>query len=294
VAAPPGLKTMSRNLLNLGLFVTVALLAAVVIWEPGQQQGVTGKPLSSLQADDIQRIHVQRDGLQDVQLQKQEGNWQMLAPYRVDADNTRVRALLRLADATSHASFSAGDRRLADFGLAPARAQVRFDDSLFQFGGLEHISKRRYVLLDGTIHLITDLFYHQLRTSATQFVSPRLFSPTQRITRLLLADRQYAQQHDGSWLVTPAADSVSADQLNEFIEHWQRLRASRVSSADEQGGKEQVSIELADGSKLVFEIVRSENEVVFTRRDLGLQYHVPVETAEALFALPKPNAPEQN
>lgn len=285
---------MSRNLLNLGLFVIVALLVAVVIWEPGQQQDVTGKPLSSLNADDIHRIHIRRDGLQDIQLQKQDGNWHMLAPYRVAADNTRVRALLRLADTTSHASFSAGDRKLADFGLAPIRAQVRFDDSLFQFGGLEHISKRRYVLLDDTIHLITDLFYHQLRTSATQFVSPRLFSPTQRITRLLLADRQYAQQHDGSWQVTPAADSVSADQLNEFIEHWQRLRASRVSSADEQGSEEQVSIELADGSKLVFEIVRNENEVVFTRRDLGLQYHVPVETAEALFALPKPNAPEQN
>jgi hypothetical protein len=246
-----------------------------------------------LKDDDIHRIHIQRDGLQDVQLEKQHGNWHMLAPYQVDADDTRVRALLRLADTTSHVSFAATDRKLADYGLEPVLAQVKFNDSLFQFGGLEHISKRRYVLLDGMIHLVTDLFYHQLRTSATQFVSPRLFTDAQRITRLQLADRQYAQQHDGSWLVTPTLDGISADRLNEYIENWQRLRASRISTADEQGSEEQVSVEFADGSSLLLEIVRSENEVVFTRRDLGLQYHVPVETAETLLALPTPDAPQQ-
>jgi hypothetical protein len=284
---------MSRNLLNLGLFVIVALLAAVVMWEPGRQQDVT-RTLSSLQGDDIQRIHIQRDGLQDVQLEKQHGNWHMLAPYRVDADDTRVRALLRLADTTSHASFAATDRKLADYGLEPILAQVKFNNSLFQFGSLEHISKRRYVLLDDMIHLVTDLFYHQLRTSATQFVSPRLFRDTQRITRLQLADRQYEQQHDGSWLVTPATEQLSADRLNEYIENWQRLRASRISTTDEQGSDEQVSIEFVDGSSLVFEIVRNENEVVFTRRDLGLQYRVPVHTAKALFSPPKPDALEQD
>ncbi|NNG13867.1 MAG: hypothetical protein HKM22_01755, partial [Gammaproteobacteria bacterium] len=150
---------MSRNLLNLGLLVIILLLVAVVMWEPGQQQDVSNK-LSSLKSDDIHRIHIQRDGLQDIQLEKRHGNWNMLAPYRVAADNTRVRALLRLADTTSHVSFAAGDRKLADYGLKPVLAQVTFDDSLFQFGNLEHISKRRYVLLpDNTIHLVTDLFY---------------------------------------------------------------------------------------------------------------------------------------
>ena len=283
---------MSRNLLNLGLLVIVLLLVAVVMWEPGQQQDVTSK-LSSLKGDDIHRIHIQRDGLQDIQLEKRHGNWNMLAPYRVAADNTRVRALLRLADTTSHVSFAAGDRKLADYGLKPVLAQVTFDDSLFQFGNLEQISKRRYVLApDNEIHLATDLFYYQLRTSATQFVSPRLFSNTQRISRLQLADHQYEKKHDGSWLMTPTTNTIPADKLNAYIDNWQRLRASRISAAGESISDEQVSIELADGNSLVLDILRNENEVVFIRRNIGLQYHVPLQAAEALLTPPKTDALE--
>lgn len=285
---------MSRNLVNLGLLVILALLAAVLVWEPGQQEDVTPK-LSALLADDINHIHIQHDALQTIRLEKRDGNWHMLEPYRVAADNTRVAALLRLADTTSHVRFSAEGRKLDDYGLDPVLAQVRFNDSLFQFGNLEHISKRRYILApDNNIHLVTDLFYHQLRTSATHFVSPRLFGDTQRITRLALTEHVYEQQHDGHWSVTPATDTVSADRLNELIGSWQRLRAHRISAAGEQRGDERVGIELADGSKLTFEILRSDNEVVFIRRDIGLQYHVASQAAEPLFDLPKPDAPEQN
>ena len=283
---------MSRNILNFGLLVIVLLLTAVVMWEPGEQQDVTSK-LSSLKGDDISRIHIQRDGLQDIQLEKQHGSWNMLAPYRVTADNTRVRALLRLADTTSHVHFATKDRKLSNYGLKPVLAQVTFDDSLFQFGNLEQISKRRYVLApDNEIHLATDLFYYQLRTSATQFVSPRLFSNTQRITRLALADHQYEKKHDGSWLMTPTTNTIPADKLNAYIDNWQRLRASRISKAAEQVGDEHASIELADGNSLIFEILHKEDEIIFIRRDLGLQYHVSLQAAEVLLTPPKADALE--
>jgi hypothetical protein len=286
VATPPGLTTMSRNLLNLGLFLFVLVLAALVIWEPGQEQEAISK-LSSLAPGDIKRIHIQRDALQDVELEKQDGRWQMLSPFQVAADKTRVGALLRLVDTTSHVHFPAAGRQLADYGLDPVLAQVRFDDHLFQFGALEHISKRRYVLLDNEIHLVTDLFYHQLRTSATQFVAPRLLTDTQRIRRLVLPHREFELKQDGSWLVTPAVESASADELNSFIDNWQRLRASRVAAAAEQGRQEHIRIGLADGNELLFEVVHSENEIIFIRRDLGLQYHVAKQAADPLFTLPK-------
>lgn len=285
--------TMTRNLLNLGLLAIVLLLIAVVVWEPGQQQEVTTR-LSTLKTGDITRIHIQRDALQDIQLERQNGHWQMLAPYPVAADATRVAALLSMLDTTSYVSFPATGRKLADYGLKPSLAQVQFNDSLFQFGGLEHISKRRYILdPDNNIRLTTDLFYHQLRTSAPQFVSPRLFTDTQGITRLQLADHQYEKKHDGSWLVTPEENKLSADKLNAWIENWQRLSASRISPAGEAHSDERLSIELNDGSSPVFEILRSENEILFIRRDLGLQYHVARQTAEALFSPPKADALEQ-
>lgn len=282
---------MSRNLINLALLLFVLGLASLVIWEPGQQQDESNR-LSSLQADDIDRIRIQHDGLQDIQLQRRNDHWYMLAPYSVVADETRVNALLKLPAATSYTRFAAEGRPLDNYGLAPVLAQVKLNDSLFQFGGLEDINRRRYVLSpDNDIHLITDLFYHQLRTSAPSFVSPRLFSDTQRITRLMLADRQYEKQHDGTWLLTATTnDNPPADMLNAYIENWQRLRASRVSAAGTQRSDEHVRIVLADDSNLVFEILRSEDEVVFIRRDLGLQYHLSLQAAEALFALPNAEA----
>lgn len=285
---------MSRNFLNLGLLVIVALLVALVIWEPGQQQDVISK-LSSLETDNIKRIHIRRNTLQDIQMEKQNGNWQMLVPYRVAADETRVNAILSLINTASYAHFSAAGRKLSDYGLEPSLAQVTFNDSLFQFGDLEHITKRRYILApENEIHLATDLFYHQLRTSASQFVSPRLFTDTQRITRLLLPDYQYEQKHDGSWLMTPTTNTISADKLNAYIDNWQRLRASRISAASELISNEKISIELASGNSLIFEIVRNEDEIIFIRRDIGLQYHVSLQAAEALLAPPATNALEQN
>ncbi|MDT8405199.1 DUF4340 domain-containing protein [Sulfuriflexus sp.] len=283
---------MSRNLLNLGLFVAVLLLAALVMWAPGEQPANLSE-LSSLAPGDIRRIQIQRDALQDVELEKQDGHWQMLSPYRVAADKTRVGALLRLINTTSHVRFPASGRELADYGLETVLAQVKFDNQLFQFGDLEPISKRRYVLLENEIHLVTDLFYHQLRTSATQFVSPRLLTDAQRIRRLRLPDREYELKQDGSWLLTPAVDAVSADQLNTFISNWQRLRANRVSAAAADDSEERIHIELADGNELVFEVLRPDDEVVFVRRDLGLQYHVARQMAEPLFSLPKPAALEK-
>lgn len=285
--------TMTRNLLNLGLLAIVLLLIAVVVWEPGQQQETTSR-LSTLKTSDITRIQIQRDALQDVQLEKKNGHWQMLAPYPVAADETRVAALLSMLDTTSYISFPAAGRKLADYGLEPVLAQIKFNDSLFQFGGLEHISKRRYILAaDKDIHLATDLFYHQLRTSAPQFVSPRLFTDAQHIRRLQLAGHQYEKKHDGSWLVTPEENKLSADKLNAWIENWQRLGASRISAAGEARSDEQLRIELDDGTSPVFEILRSENEIIFIRRELGLQYHVAKQTAEALFSPPKADALEQ-
>lgn len=282
---------MSRNIINLGLLAIVALLAAVVIWEPRQQEAIN--KLSSLNSDDINRIHIQRDALQDVQLEKQDGHWNMLTPYSISADKNRIKALLALINTRSYTNFTAEGRKLADYGLEQVLAQISFNDSHFQFGKLETISKRRYIYLNKEIHLITDLFYHQLRTSAAQFVSPRLFDDSQRISRLKLSDHQYEQKHDGSWLMVPEKNTVSADKLNTFIENWQRLRATRVSAAGKQNSDERIHIELTGGKSLLIEILRDENELIFIRRDLGLQYHIPTQMAEVLFTQPAPDALQQ-
>ncbi len=280
---------MSRNIINLGLLAVAALLASLVIWEPGQQQETINK-LSPLHNNDINRIHIQRDALQDIQLEKQDGRWNMLTPYPLSADINRIKALLALVNTRSYTKFTVEGRKLANYGLEPIQAQVSFNDSLFQFGKLENISKRRYVLLDEEIHLITDLFYHQLRTSAAQFVSPELFNEEQRISRLKLVDHQYEQQQDGSWKMTPANNDISADKLNTFIENWQRLRATRVSTAGAQSSTERIHVDIADGKGLVFEILRDENETIFIRRATGLQSHIPSQVADVLFTPPSPHA----
>ena len=123
----------TRNLINLVLLAVVAVLVAVVLLEPGQEQA-TEQELSTLDSNSFKTITIKRQGLQTIILEKRESTWHMLQPYRAVASKERVDSLLTLPRAKVRTSFPAAGRKLAHYDLAAPKATIEFDKEDFKFG----------------------------------------------------------------------------------------------------------------------------------------------------------------
>ena len=149
-----------RFLLNLILVCTIIALATTAYWRPRQQAFVDVPRISSLQAEDIQTIDLHRRGQRPMTFRRGDDGWRLTAPSEGIANQNKVSALLDILDSRSTATLASVE--LERFGLNEPRATLRFDKELWSFGASHPLDGRRYVLHEGTIHLIDNRFFHHL------------------------------------------------------------------------------------------------------------------------------------
>ena len=278
----------TRWLLNLVLLAGVIALGIFISSTP--EKG-SDKPATRIGGPDItgiNKIAISREGLAYVRLHKNSaGQWRMLEPYAVAANTTAINKLLEFPEAISHARFAADGRDLDSYGLAPEKASLQLNEHRYLFGNIEHINKRRYILLDDTVHLATDLFYHQLRTAPEHFVSGKLVETGLKPTTLELPGLVLNQSAHGDWAASgdKAQTDFSADAITILLEHWRHKQVTLVSPAEPHDSKEMARITFADNSVVEYSIVKTDSELLMVRNDLGLQYHFPVAQAAHLLEL---------
>ncbi len=160
---------------NLALAGVVALLVLVAVFGPDPTRESAPEPLTKLDPAVVRHIRIDRNTDGALAFQRGAEGWRMSEPYRIAANGDKLQALARIASAPSRRSFPAGQTDLAEFGLAPAPLRLELDDVILEIGGTEPIRRRRYLRLEGRIHLIDDLFLHHLLAPAEVFVDPRPF-----------------------------------------------------------------------------------------------------------------------
>ena len=160
---------------NLALAGVVALLALAALYGPEPGDTLAEAPLTVLDPGKIRQIRIDRRGRDPIAFERDADGWGMTAPYRIAANGDKLQALARIASTPSHRSFPAGQADLAELGLAPASLHLELDGLTLEIGGTEPIRRRRYVRLEGRIHLIADLFQHHLLAAAAAFVAPTPF-----------------------------------------------------------------------------------------------------------------------
>jgi len=278
----------TRSVLNIVLLVGVVALGVFISMTPEQDPGKPVSRVGGLDAPAVNRISISREGLAYIRLHKQsDGMWRMLEPYTVAANETAINKLLELPDATSHAQFSAQGRELGSYGLAPEKASLEFNATRYLFGDIEHINKRRYVMHGSTIHLTTDLFYHQLRTAPEHFVSGKLIETGMTITALDLPGLILNQTAQGEWAAsgTQTENESSADAITSLLDHWRHKQVTLVEPAAQHSSTDIARITFADNSVVEYAIVKTDTELLLVRDDLNLQYHFPVAQASHLLQL---------
>lgn len=287
----------SRLWLNLGLLALVAVLVAIVIFEPGKTPEPKPQPLTTLDPEAVTHLKLVRGEKDVIELEKRQGRWWLTRPWNLPAKDFRVQGVLRLLDTDSRSRHDLAGLDLAKFGLDKPRASVTFDGELtIDFGGTEPLSQQRYVRIGEDLHTIVDTYYYQIAATPESFVDTALLPPGANPVRLVLPGLTLTLQ-DGKWQREPARPDLSADASLDLVNAWRTTEAFDVRPKDklpegQPAGTVEVWLEGQD-SPLRFTLIEKDDDVYFLRDDVKLAWQVTRENAEKLRKLPEPEKAEK-
>lgn len=280
----------SRNLLNLFLVIGLAGLIALAVYEPGKEPPPAAAPISSLKPETIHQLVIEAVGRERLVFNKQDDRWRMQQPFAVAANANRIEKLLAVVGAKSIARYAMTSVDANQLQLDTPTLVLTTNKLSLEFGTTEALSGSRYVKIANTVHLITDRYTHLARGAATAFVSPALIPMNANITALRLP-HLLLRNETGHWQAEGAnADAASADQIQQLLDEWRHARAllvtKEVSKLDTIAPTESIFVHLATETDPVqFGLLRTDDEIILMRKDLGLRYHFPLETGERLLSL---------
>lgn len=273
----------TRLTLNLLMLLGVLALLAVVYFKPGIEEPKALPPLTALDSASIKRIDILR-GKTAITLERRDGGWWIAGDKPVAADPVQIESLLGLASVVPERSYGASEVKLAELQLDPPQTTLRLDTAEFQFGMTDPLQGLRYVRVGDRVHLITDRYQNILQGQRTQLASRKLLPEDADIVALELPGVKLTK-NDKGWTVEPASEKLSADAPQKLIDAWKQASALWVRSYQKAAGGKPVSVTLADGRKLVFELRQAEGETLLARPDIDLQYQLPEESAQPLLEL---------
>lgn len=265
-----------RAVVNLALLVLVAVLAAVAYLQPGIEDDGQPERLTALTPAQVERLEIVRREGDRIALRRGESGWEIVRPIEVAANRFRVEPVLKIAQAESHARFTADEADLGQYGLASPSVTLRLNGLELRFGDSEPIDHRRYVMIGDTVHLIEDRYFYRTRSPLSTFVSLRLLPGGADPVAISLPEFSVERDPETHWRIAPARPGVSVDALNAFVERWRRAQAIEVTAyRGEAAGAGRVRIGLeGDAGPVEFLLVEEGPEPVLARPDIGMSYHL--------------------
>jgi hypothetical protein len=241
----------------------------------------------------VQKLLIEASGQPPIRLQNHRGQWQMLSPFKMPANNGRIQQLLQITQAKSQAQYPISDVDAKQVKLDAPMLSLTIDNVVMRFGTTTALGSSRYVQVGNTVHLITDRYSYLARVAATDFVSPRLLPEGSQISDLQLP-RVHLTEKDGVW--EQQGVRVDGAAMQALLTEWQQARALQVSTINKaETATEAIQLTLDNAQKQVlhFSLLRSDDEIILQRAELGIQYHFPKEMGQRLLSLPAPAATEK-
>lgn len=292
--------TMTRDMkTNLQLFIVVIILSLIAWFQPGLQQTVVNY-LSNLQAEDINTIIIERQGLGQIKLKKQQGNWLLQEPYNLPANPLRVNTITALARKRSYSKFPVKDNELSHYQLDKPMVSIWLNENKFVLGSADPINQQRYVmniadnLRSGinTVHLINGTVFYQLRANLDTFISPHLLPPDTTIQQLLWND-QSLEQSNGKWQLTTDKTDISSDSVAQLLQFWKQAQSTRIETEvslnldnSELVKSKSIRITLNDSESktqtIDYLVIQEGEQIKLFRSDLKIAYWISAQTLKQL------------
>lgn len=270
----------SRSLLNIALFLFVALLAGYVYYS-GQQEQVSSQKalLTQLTAEQITQIDI-RHNQRHIELRKEGERWHMLRPIRVDANAFRIDTLLNMLDAVSHADYTATELDLNKYGLSDVSTSITFNNTRIDFGIVNPINDYRYVRSGDSVHLIDDHFYPLLSSQVGTLVARELISSNAEIVKLVLPGHRLHRDENDAW---HSVENIGPDAINDTLYHWQNGQAFGVHNYMPRESLGDISVHLAGVAEPIsFQVTDTDPWLIIARPDLDIEYHFNLEFHDRL------------
>jgi hypothetical protein len=263
---------MKRSHLNLALSLVVAGLIGAVVFS--QKKDEKGPPLTSLAADALRSIAIEYPDRPAVKLQKQEGKWRLVEPVQADTDPLEVASLEGLATLQTRRVLELSEVTLSQLGLEPPVFRVRLNDVVLDFGGIEPIEARRYVLTGGKVALVDDPPSAAMDPDYSDLVAKALVPDGAEIEKIALPGFAVERSADGkAWTLVPEQPEAAATAAEALIDRWKNARAMWMAAEPPQGSAgEPVEITLKGGARISLLVVEREPQLVIARPDLKVRY----------------------
>lgn len=275
----------TRWLLNLGLLLAIAALAALLLYTRGREAADEPR-LTTIAPASVARLRLERSGAPIV-LEKTGNQWRLVAPVRARANQFNVERLLRLSEAHSEARFPLASGEADKYGLEKPQARVWFDEEEIAFGALHPFHNQQYVRYRGAAHLIAARHFAPAALPYADYIDTRLFEEERRPVAFALPDFTLTLQ-DGIWRRRPEDKTLTSDRVNDFVAEWRNARALSVDRYSGRPARERIRITFAlDGKTetLTLAVIARTPEFIIQRADEGLEYHFPEDTGKRLLRL---------
>ena len=272
-----------RLWINLALALAVAALAWLVFFKP-EPADTSKHKLSTLAAASVNEIRITLASRPSVVLDKRGDAWFISAPFVARADMARVDSLLGLLTAESAQRFAATD--LARFELDRPLASVKIGAQTFSFGGVHPLNNQLYVLTQGTVYLVSPVYFVDVAKQATDYASKQLLDAAENPIAFEFATFKLTR-NDGKWLKQPADATLSQDDANKFADEWRHAQALSVGQPQTFKAAEQITLRFASGKTLNLQAAQQGQAWVVLREDEKLAYHFTLDAAQRLREMAK-------
>lgn len=278
---------------NLILFLAVAALAALSYFGPLLKHAAPTVQPIAIKPGAVRDIRIQLPKQAVTELKFTDQGWQMAAPRMLPADPNLIKTLLDYLDQQSSVHFPAVQAELGKYGLDKPLAILWLNGTEFDFGGLQPVDNRQYLLAGGEIYLVNGALFYRLEHDADWWIDKGLVPPGAHITALQLPQATMTLDKKGVWQLAPADPSVSADDIQKLMDSWQEYLAISVAPMGKDPEEGEVSVSLANQKEPIrYAILKDPDFFVLARPDLGLQYELDSSLRDTLLSVkpPKPAA----
>lgn len=290
MAAPPRHMTRPR-LLNAALLAAVAVLAAFIYFKPRHDEPGTF-PLSTLRADEITTLRIERVSRPQIVLEKNGGQWLISAPISARADPYQMQRLLAILDARAVSRLAATE--LSRFDLDRPLARLTANTQTFSFGMVNTVAREQYVLTGDAVYPVELRYGAALPADVTQLISKQLLAADEVPVSFDFGAFS-VKRNAGKWIATSAdranaAAMLSQDDILRWVDNWRFASALRVAPHSAGPAHNKVNIRLENGTELALVVIQRDPQLVLLRPDLGLQYSFVADAASRLLSPPSDEA----
>lgn len=282
-----------RTLLNLGMLAAVAVLTALVYFDPGHTPPPAKPAPLSLGDNAVTHLELAHRGQPAVILDRTDAGWQMRQPYAVAANATVVQGVLDALRNPAEAVYPAAKVDPQQSGLAKPSLVVTINDRKLTFGGSEPVNHWQYLKSGDRVLMVNALSFYKLRHTAADYVGRQLLPDNAQIQQITIPSH-ILQKSDQGWSLTPDDPAISADAIQGLVDAWKQAQATNIDKFDPADAPKvsgQVEIQLASGKPLEFEIIRNSRWLKLARPDLGLTYELMPAQGKTLLQLLPPAKP---